>query len=104
MPLNKNETQKVTMENVLSPAHVVRVDADEYEAVKAAILAVIPEQAPGVTGVELRQAVIPNLSGELFPEGAKAGWWIKGVQLDLEAKGAIAREATKPLRFYKNPR
>ena len=33
--------------------------------------------------------------------GAKAGWWAKTVQLDLEAKGAIVREKTRPLRFHR---
>jgi hypothetical protein len=36
-----------------------------------------------------------------FPEGAKAGWWTKTVQLDLEAKGVVAREKTRPLRWHK---
>jgi Family of unknown function (DUF6958) len=31
-----------------------------------------------------------------FPEGAKAGWWTKTVQLDLEAKGVVARENQTP--------
>jgi hypothetical protein len=30
----------------------------------------------------------------------KAGWWAKAVQLDLEAKGIVVREATKPLRWH----
>jgi hypothetical protein len=30
----------------------------------------------------------------------KAGWWAKAVQLDLEAKGIVVREVTKPLRWH----
>jgi hypothetical protein len=33
--------------------------------------------------------------------GAKAGWWSKAVQFDLEAKGVIAREPGKPLRWHR---
>ena len=36
---------------------------------------------------------------DLFPGGAKAGWWFKAVQLDLEAKAVLVREPTKPLRI-----
>ena len=46
-------------------------------------------------------AVIPLLPADLFPGGAKAGWWAKGVQLDQEAKGNLIREKSKPLRWYR---
>jgi hypothetical protein len=36
-----------------------------------------------------------------YPGGAKAGWWAKMVQLDLEAKGARVREPSKLLRWYR---
>ena len=29
--------------------------------------------------------------------------WLKGVQLDLEAKGIVDRENTKPLRLHLRP-
>ncbi|MGZ3553479.1 MAG: DUF6958 family protein, partial [Vulcanimicrobiaceae bacterium] len=41
------------------------------------------------------------LPDDLFPKGAKAGWWAKAVQLDLEAKSIIAREKTRPVRWRK---
>jgi len=41
------------------------------------------------------------LPDDNFPEGATSGWWAKTVQLDLEAKGVVIREKTKPLRWYK---
>jgi hypothetical protein len=37
----------------------------------------------------------------LVPGGVKAGWWVKAVQLDQEAKGALVREPTKPLRWHR---
>jgi uncharacterized protein YndB with AHSA1/START domain len=33
--------------------------------------------------------------------GAKAGWWTKCVQLDLEAKGTVVRKTAKPLRWHR---
>jgi hypothetical protein len=92
---------KIEIENVLSPGRKVRVDAGKYEAMKKALLAVLPRAAPGLTVAELKLRLLPLLPEALFPEGAKAGWWLKGVQLDLEAKGVIARENTKPLRLHR---
>jgi hypothetical protein len=39
---------KIAMENVNSPGRVVRVDADKYQAMRAAMLAVLPDTAPGL--------------------------------------------------------
>ena len=91
---------RVTVENVNVPGHKVHLDAAKYNTMRAAILAVLPNKAPGLTQAEIRHAVIAHLSKALFPGGAKAGWWAKMVQLDLEAKGIIDREATKPLRWH----
>ena len=92
---------KVAMENVNSPGRPVRVDADKYNAMRNAILAVLPASPPGLTVAELKGRLLPLLPESLFPGGAKAGWWLKGVQLDLEAKGQIARVASKPLRRHR---
>ncbi len=62
---------------------------------------IIPTQSPGLNQSEIREGVIPFLPEDLFPGGAKAGWWAKTVQLDQEAKGALVREETKPLRWYR---
>ncbi len=95
----KKAPDKVATENVVSPGRVVRVDAGKYEAMKNAILAVLPTKSPGMTVAELKQRLLPLLPNDLFPGGAKAGWWLKCVQLDLEAKRSIVREETKPLRL-----
>jgi hypothetical protein len=90
---------KVAMENPNSPNRSVRVDADKYHAMREAMLAVLPATSPGLTVAEAKARLLPLLPEALFPGGAKAGWWLKGVQLDLEAKGVIVREDTKPLRL-----
>jgi hypothetical protein len=56
---------------------------------------------PVVRSAAEQDAVVPHLPADLFPGGAKAGWWSKTVQLDLEAKGVIAREASRPLRWHR---
>lgn len=92
---------KIEIENIVSPGHVHRVDRVKYEAMREALLAVLPPAAPGLTVAEAKERLLPLLPQPLFPGGAKAGWWLKAVQLDLEAKGTIARETSKPLRLHK---
>ena len=94
------QDEKIIVENVNHPGTTSRVNAAKYRAMKAAMLEVLPGGEPGLTQDELREAVIPNLPDDLFPEGATAGWWAKTVQLDLEAKGTVVREETKPLRWH----
>jgi len=96
-----NKSEKIDVENVNHPGHVTRVDAHKYEAMKRAFLKILPKTSPGLTVAEIRERLIAHLPEELFPQGAKAGWWTKAVQLDLEAKGVVAREKTKPLRLRK---
>jgi hypothetical protein len=50
---------------------------------------ILPKSSPGLTVAEVQERVLAHLPGELFPGGAKAGWWTKAVQLDLEAKGSL---------------
>ncbi len=100
--MNK-EADKVVVQNVNIPGHTTRVDSAKYNAMKTAIMQVLPRKAPGLTQTEIRNAVKAHLPEDLFPGGAKAAWWAKTVQLDLEAKGLVVRETTKPLRWHLTP-
>jgi hypothetical protein len=91
---------KVEVQNVLQPGKTYRVDASKYAAARAALLAVIPQAAPGETPAALQKAMIAHLPHDLFPGGETAGWWMKCVQLDLEAKGIIARSPKAPVRLH----
>lgn len=97
-----NQAERVEIQNVLSPNHTMRVDRVKYQEMRKALLKVLPMRAPGLTVAEVMTALLPHLSEELFPGGSKAGWWLKAVQLDLEAKGVVTREPTKPLRLHRN--
>ena len=99
--LTTNKTERIEVENVNLPGHVTRVDADMYEAMKRAFLKIFPKTSPGLTVAEIQQRVIAHLPEELFPKGARAGWWAKTVQLDLEAKDVVVRDKSKPLRRRK---
>lgn len=91
---------KIEIENFTSPGRTMRVDRAKFDAMRGALLAVLPASSPGLTVNDAKAALLPKLPQSLFPNGEKAGWWLKAAQLDLEAKGTIRREDTKPLRLY----
>lgn len=72
-----------------------------YLAMRDALLAVLPDRPPGLSVAEAKHALLPILSEAEFPGGSKAGWWLKAVQLDLEAKKIVAREPGKPVRLFR---
>jgi len=90
---------KIEIENFTSPGRTYRVDRVKYEAMRDALLAVLPETEPGLTVAEAKVKLLPLLPQDLFPGGDKAGWWLKAAQLDLEAKGVIARAPASPVRL-----
>ena len=91
---------KIEIENISSPGRTERVNRAKYEAMRDALLAVLPDTAPGLMVPEAKAALLPLLPEALFPGGDKAGWWLKAVQLDLEAKGIIKRAPTKPVQLH----
>ena len=91
---------RIEIENVGQPGKLYRVDGTKYAAMREAVLAVLPSEPPGMTVEAVIAAVKPLLPAELFPGGDKAGWWVKAVQLDLEAKQVIARTPS-PVRLYR---
>ena len=93
--------EQITVRNPNHPGKTERVDAIKYRAMEAAMLAVIPAEAPGLTIAELRGPIVERLPESVFPGGATAGWWLKLVQLDLEARGEIRRSAGSPLRLHR---
>lgn len=92
--------EKIVIENVASPGHTYRVDRVKYAAMRDALMKVLPATQPGMTVAEVKDAVLPLLDDELFPDGNKAGWWLKAVHLDLEAKGILGR-APRPVRLHR---
>ena len=64
---------KITIENINVPGYTHQVDAAKYNAMHRAILKALPTSAPGLTQLEIRQAVLPYLPSDLFPNGNKAG-------------------------------
>ena len=93
--------EKIEIESITSPNHVQRVNKAKFIAMRDALLPVLPTEPPGMSVAEAKAALLPNLSQELFPGGEKAGWWLKAVQLDQEAKGVIERGGKGPVRLFR---
>lgn len=96
----KEKIERIEIENILQKGKTYRVEAIKYHDVRAAILKSLPISG-GFNVEQMYQAILPLVSQELFPNGDKLVWWMKAVQLDLEAKGLIKRQNTKPLSFVK---
>ena len=92
---------KLKIENVLQPGKTYNVDPVMFEAMKTALLKVVPSAPPGMTPAEIQKSVLPLLPHDLFPGGNKIGWWMKAVQLDQEAKKVIVRSEKPPVRLWK---
>ena len=92
---------KIEVENINTPGRTTMVNAIKYRDMRRAFLQLLPSSSPGLTQKEIQNQVKQFLSDDVFPNGETSGWWAKTVQLDLEAKGMVIREQTKPLRWYK---
>ena len=95
------KTSKLKIENVLQPGKSYNVDPVMFEAMRTALLKVVPSAAPGMTPAEIQKAVLPLLPQDLFPGGDKVGWWMKAAQLDQEAKKVLVRSEKPPVRLWK---
>ncbi len=91
----------IEIESISSPHRTTRVNRAKYEAMRDALLRVLPQSPPGLKVAQAKAALLPHLPEALFPAGSTAGWWLKAVQLDLEAKGVIARAPEKPVQLYR---
>jgi hypothetical protein len=91
------------IKNLNPPGTTYRVNREKYEAMREVLLRVLPADERGLTYDELKAAMLPYLPETLWPGGEKVGWWLKAVQLDLEANGIIRRLPTKPLRWVQSP-
>jgi hypothetical protein len=96
-----SKPKTVIVKNVNVSGYESRVNAEKYEAMRAALLRALPASEPGLTQAEMLAAIQPFLNQDLWPGGEKSGWWMKTVQLDLEASGQVKRNATtRPTRWY----
>jgi hypothetical protein len=82
--------------------HGVRIERWKYDAVKKAILQVLPKGEPGLPFKELAGQVRDALSPEELAELGSVSWYTTTVKLDLEARGEVARvKGAKPQRLLR---
>ena len=94
-------TERITVYNCNHPGTSREVDADMYRALEQALMSAVPDTPPGLTLLQLRGPVFARLPSRLYPGGDKASWWMKTVQLDLEARDRLKRTKGSPLRLYR---
>lgn len=104
MPTKARTGKRVTVRNVNHPGRTTQVDAAMYQGMRGALLKLLPAREPGMTLREMRRRIGPHLPNDLFPHGEGVSWWAKTVQLDLEAKGVVARDRSTPLRLHRTTR
>ncbi len=80
------------------PGYTATVDRTKYDAMRKVLLQVVPKGA-GLTQSEMWDAARKVAPAEHWPGGEKVEWWVKCVQLDLEAQGVLRRDGGKPLRW-----
>jgi hypothetical protein len=95
-----DKTVKIEVFNINIPGRSSYVQRDKYEEVKRVLKAYMPKRSPGLTQDELSSLVIEHVSEAVFDDRQKAGWWMKTVELDLEARQVVVREKTKPVRWH----
>lgn len=95
------QQDRIEVENINHPGKTRPVDRAMYDAMRKAYLKVLPAEPPGWTLAEISERLIGELPQDLYPGGARAGWWAKTVQLDLEAKGLVRRKKTSPIRLFR---
>jgi hypothetical protein len=93
--------QKMQVQNVGQPGKTYTVDAEKYVLARDAMMAILPDAPPGLTPAQIIAAVTPKLPQAQFPGGTGVGWWVKCVQLDLEAKGVLVRVPKPPVRLWR---
>lgn len=95
------ERKMVVVRTPNKPGYTARVEAVKYEAMRKAMMKVLPGKAPGLTQAEMWDALARAAPKSVFPDRGKVGWWMKSVQLDLETRKVIIREDTRPLRWHR---
>ena len=90
----------LSRDQVLYPQ--IKGQTRRFPEIDGAKMAVLPTELPGLTVPEAKAALLPLLPESSFPGGDKAGWWVKAVQLDLEAKGIVTKGPRSPVRLFRS--
>lgn len=82
----------------------VRIERAKYDAMRRALIAVIPRRRDGVAFGDLAELVKPKLARSAFPPEASIRWYVVTVKQDLEARGEIEQvPGARPQRVRRTP-
>ena len=74
----------------------------KYDAVRAAILSVVPKQPPGIVAKDLPTLVRAKLDAQILDRLGSVAWHTMAVKLNMEVDGELERVAgAKPQRLIK---
>lgn len=79
----------------------VRIERSKYDAMVAALLAVIPVAEPGVRYGELEDLLVPQLPEDVYTEDVSVVWYMTAVKQDLEARGVLRQLKGSPQRLVR---
>jgi hypothetical protein len=101
MPVEKSD--KVACKTPTPGKQPTRIDRWKYDAVREAILKVIPNRGEGVLFSDLSDKVKAVLPARQLADLGSVTWYTTTVKLDLEVRGEIYRvEAARPQRLRRN--
>ena len=72
------QADKIEVENPNTPGRTERLDRAKYEAMRDALLPVLPDAPPGIKVAEAKAALLPHLDQELFPRWRESGLVAEG--------------------------
>jgi hypothetical protein len=95
-------TAKITCETPTPGKKPTRIAKWKYEAVRAAILAPLPERGEGLPFAELADCVHRHLESDTLGRLGSVKWYTTTVKLHLEVRGEIKRVlGSRPQRLLR---
>jgi len=73
----------------------VNIEKAKYDAMRRALLKVIPRTKGGVRFGDLGDLVLDHLDAGAFPKGKSVLWYVTTVKQDLEARGLVEQVPKK---------
>jgi hypothetical protein len=89
--LISSNDEMISVLNVTVRRYSHKINKAMYDAMQQAMWSILPLKSASMTHNEILVAILPYLPEDLFPGGAKAGWWAQGVQPDQQAWGNLIR-------------
>lgn len=83
--------QRIQLQHPDPSKDAPRIDQSKYEAVRDALLHVIPADPQGVPLDELAEQVAKSLPSDSLAALGSVSWYTLAVKFDLEARGLIER-------------